>query len=302
MGDRRSPSGREDRRLLGIFLALAAFAGFCGIDVSAKWLAEAGMPITQIVFVRYLVHLALVVAVAAPTLGLGFLRANRPRDVALRGVFLLIGTALNFWAVRHLPLTVTSAIFFTSPLFVCLLSIPLLGERIGSRRWTAIIVGFLGVLIVIRPWSADAHWAMFLSLGATLGGALYLVYTRKLAGADSAATQQFYAALLCTLVAAPLATLDWSWPADRAGWSAFALIGVFGWAGHQLVTVAHRYAPASTLAPFVYSQIVYMTVAGWVLFGDAPDIWVGLGAAVVMASGLYIWVRERSQAQAASPG
>ncbi|MEM9047101.1 MAG: DMT family transporter [Pseudomonadota bacterium] len=299
MADLSAPPLREDRRFAGMALALAAFLGFTGIDSCAKWLAESGMPTMQIVFVRYLAHLLLVVLIALPVSGLRFARANRLGAVLLRGVFLLGGTALNFWAVRYLSLTVTAAIFFTTPLFVCLLSIPILGERIGWRRWAAIGFGFLGVLIVTRPWSAGAHWAILLSFGATLGGALYLVYTRRLAGSDSATTQQFYAALLCTLCAAPFAGEGWVWPEEAADWTAFALIGVFGWAGHQLVTVAHRYAPATTLAPFVYAQIVYMTLSSWILFGDTPDLWVGVGSAVVMASGLFIWRRERQLAKRA---
>ena len=144
----------------------------------------------------------------------------------------------------------TAAIMFSGPLWVCLLSIPLLGERVGPRRWAAILVGFFGILVVTRPWTGPLHWAVALSLGAALCGALYSLMTRMLAGRDSTTTQQFYAGLIATLGIAPLALADWTWPSGAASWFAFFAIGVFGWGGHQLLIIAHRFAPASTLAPF----------------------------------------------------
>ena len=223
---------------------------------------------------------------------------REPRGDRLRAAVLLGSTLLNFVAVIYLPLTITAALMFTAPLWICLLSIPLLGEEVGWRRWVAMLVGFGGILIVARPWSGELHWAVVLSLGAALCGALYAILTRRLAGRDSTNTQQFYAGLLATVGLAPLALMDWGWPTGAASWVAIALIGVFGWGGHQLLTIAHRYAPASTLAPFSYMQIVYMTASSWVIFAQPPDRWVIVGAAVVAASGLYIWLRERALAAA----
>jgi drug/metabolite transporter (DMT)-like permease len=208
---------------------------------------------------------------------------------------------MNFWALSYLPLATTASIFFTSPLWVCLLSIPMLGERVGPRRWLAIGIGFLGILVVTRPLSGTAHWAMGLSMMAAMGGALYVILTRKLAGRDSTASMQFHAALIATLGTAPLALGEWHWPGMASGWIALGLIGIFGWGGHQLLTVAHRFAPATVLAPFVYVQIVYMTASGWIIFGDAPDAWVLVGAGIVVASGLYIWLRERQIARRETP-
>jgi drug/metabolite transporter (DMT)-like permease len=284
----------EDRRLLAIGLALGAFLGFTGIDTCAKWLVEAGLPTTEVVFVRYLGHLVLVVVFAFPAGGRRLVSSASPGAEVLRGCFLLVGTILNFWALRYLPLTTTSAIFFTSPLWICLLSIPLLGEHVGPRRWAAILVGFGGVLVVTRPWAADAHWAAILSVGAAACAAFYSILTRRLAGRDSTATQQFYAAAIATLGTAPLALVEWIWPTGAVGWTLFCLIGVFGWGGHQLLTVAHRLAPATVIAPFVYIQILYMAASGWIVFGDVPDGWVITGAGIVIASGLYIWLRERA--------
>jgi drug/metabolite transporter (DMT)-like permease len=286
----------EDRRLLAIGLILAALLGFTGIDTCAKWLILEGVPTAEVVFVRYLVNLLLVIALTLP-IGEPLVPTRNFGALALRGGFLLLSTVLNFVALRHLPLTVTSALMFTSPLWVTALSIPMLGEQVGPRRWAAILVGFLGVLVVTRPWTGAVHWAVAFSLGAALSAALYSLLTRRLAGRDSTATQQFYAALVAAIGMAPLALADWAWPRSAAGWTAFLMIGVFGWVGHQCLIIAHRFAPASALAPFAYSQIVYMAASSWLIFQQPPDRWLVAGASIVVASGLYIWLRERALAR-----
>ena len=287
----------EDRTLRGIALMLVALAAFTGIDTCAKWLVLDGLPTTEVVFVRYLVHLVLVISFALP-LGERYLRTDNPGAVIVRGGFLLFSTILNFAALNYLPLTTTGAIFFSGPLWVCLLSIPLLGEQVGPRRWAAIGVGFLGVMVVTRPWAGPVHWAVIFSVGAALCGALYSILTRRLAGRDSATTQQFYAALVATIGTAPLALPVWNWPSNPASWLAFFAIGGFGWGGHQVLITAHRFAPASTLAPIGYAQMLYMIASSWLIFSQPPDVWVIAGAAIVAASGLYIWLRERSLARA----
>ncbi len=282
----------EDRRLAAIGLMLAAALGFTAIDTCAKWLVLAGLPTLEVVFVRYLVHLVLVVGLALGT-GERLVATPNPGAVSLRGMFLLLSTMLNFTALNYLPLTMTSAIMFTGPLWITLLSVPMLGEQVGVRRWLAILIGFCGVLVVTRPWTGAVHWAAALSLGAALCTALYSILTRRLAGRDSTISQQFYAALLATVGVGPFALADWVWPHSAAGWTAFALIGVFGWLGHQLLIIAHRFAPVSVLAPFNYVKIVYMAVSSWLIFSQPPDLWLLVGASTVVASGLYVWMRER---------
>ena len=280
--------------MLAIGMALAAFLAFTGIDTCAKWLVLSGIPTAEVVFVRFLVHLALVVAFALP-MGEPLLGTGRPMRLILRGLCLLGGTLLNFAALGYLPLATTSSIAFTAPLWICLLSVPLLGERVGPRRLAAILVGFSGVLVVTRPWEGQVHWAVSLSLGTALCASLYAILTRMFAGRETTSTQQFYAALVPMLGMAPFAFVSWSWPQDAASWLAFALVGAFGWLGHQVLTIAHRYAPATTIAPFGYVQIIFMALSGWIVFADVPDVWVLLGAAMVVLSGLYIWLRERRQ-------
>lgn len=288
---------REDRRTRGIVLMLLAYLCFVGIDISAKFLGQT-LPAIEVVFVRYLGHLLIVLAVVLPFQGAALFQTAAPGSELKRAIALFVTTGFNFSAVMLIPLAVHSAVFFVVPLVVAALAVPLLGERVGPRRWAAIAVGFIGVLIIIRPGMDAVPAAAFLSLAGAFSAAYYAIETRRLAGVDSPHTQQLYAALLASLVSMPFALWWWQWPTTAMEWLMIASIGFWGWAGHQLLTMAHRLAPASTLAPFVYSQIIHATIAGYLLFGDRPDLWVFVGAAIVTLSGLYVWLRERQLARA----
>ena len=221
------------------------------------------------------------------------LHANQPKTQILRASFLLGSTMLNFLALQYLQLGVTSAIFFTVPLIVCALSVPFLGETVGPRRWAAIFVGLIGVIIIVRPGLGALHWAWLLSIGACFSAASYMILTRKLAGVDSTETSQFYVGLVAMVVMAPLAISVWVWPSGQLEIFLCVIIGFFGWLGHQCLTIAHRFAPASLLSPFTYTQILWMVASGYFIFGNIPDQWVFIGASIVIASGLYMWLRER---------
>jgi drug/metabolite transporter (DMT)-like permease len=288
---------REDRIGPAIGMMLLAFAAFTCLDSSAKWLVTGGMSPFTAVFARYAVHLAIVAALVLPVQRAQSLSSRRPGLEVLRACLLLGSTLLNFTAVQFLALTVTATIMFAMPIFITVLSVPLLGEAVGIRRWAAVLTGFAGILIVMQPWTGDFHWAMLASLASVLCASLYTILTRRLAGVDPTNTQQLYAALVATLGVLPFAVADWTPPAGMLNWTLFAGMGVFGWAGHQLLTAAHRFAPASVLAPFVYTQLVYMTLASWIVFAQPPTAWVLVGAPIVAGSGFYIWWRERQLAR-----
>jgi drug/metabolite transporter (DMT)-like permease len=287
---------REDRIGLAIGMMLLAYAAFTCLDSSAKWLVTSGISPWTAVCARYAVHLLIVAALVLPVQGVRSLASRSPRLEVLRAALLLGSTFLNFTAVRYLPLTVTATIMFAMPIFITVLSVPLLGEVVGIRRWAAVLTGFVGILIVMQPWGGDFQWAMLASLGAVLCASVYTILTRRLAGVDSTNTQQLYAALVATLGVLPFAAANWTPPEGALDWTLFACMGAFGWGGHQLLTAAHRYAPASVLAPFVYTQLFYMTLASWVVFAQPPTAWVLAGAPVVAGSGFYIWWRERQLA------
>jgi len=288
----------ESRANRGIAFVLMSQIVLVVLDVSAKWLSLEGMATTQIVFMRYGMHLALLLLLVLPVSGVNLMKSNNLKLELLRGVCLLATTGLNFFAMRFLPLTVTSAIQFTSPLLICAMSGPLLGEKVGWRRWLAIAVGFIGILIIVRPGSEAFHPAAFLSLGCAIFLALFSILTRKLAGVDTASTQQFFAGATPVILLSPIAFTDWVWPEQPISWVAFFVMGMAGLGGHFLNSVAHRFASPATLAPFSYLSLLYLSLASWLIFNQPPDRIFILGAAIIILSGLYIWLRERQLAKA----
>ncbi|MEO7221433.1 MAG: DMT family transporter [Devosia sp.] len=270
----------EDRRLSGIGLALVGYFCFTIIDSCAKWLTQGGLPTIEVVFIRYAAQFLIVAAIFFPQRGMGLTTTHNLPVEILRGLALMGSTIFNFIAITHLPLTITSAIMFTSPLILCALSIPLLGEKVGWRRWLAILVGFAGVIVIVHPGTAAFHPAVILSLLGAACGAVYMLLTRKLAGVDTTTTQQFYSGLVATICIAPFALGGWVWPSDPSGWFAFCLIGVAALTGHQFITTAHRFAPASVLAPFSYFQIIFMTTSSWLIFNQPPEVWLNIGAPI----------------------
>lgn len=284
---------REERTTAGVLTMALAVVFFTCIDTSAKWLILAGLPALQVVFARYLGHLIFAVVLYLPQEGTSALRSNSPGKQALRSFFLAASTALNFTALQHLPITVTTTIFFASPIVVTLLAIPILGEKVGLRRILAVCTGFLGVTIVIQPWGTEFHPAMFFSLGALCMASLYFVMTRMLAGVEANSTQQLWSSGLAAIVLLPFVIEDWIWPDALSEWLVFCAIGCFGALGHICATIAHRWADASLLAPVVYIQIFLAAAAGILVFSTWPTVWTLGGGIIIIASGLYIWQRER---------
>ena len=284
---------REERTIAGLALMAAAVACFTCIDASAKWLMLAGLPALQVVFARYAGHFLLSLVVFLPTEGLAAFGSRRPLLQLLRSMLLFASTALNFAALNFLPITLTTTIMFAGPIVVSILSIPILGERIGVRRMSAVAVGFVGVVIAVQPWGAGFHPAIFLSIGGLMCASLYFVLTRLLAGIESNATSQVWTSGLATACLAPVALSGWTWPETAAGWAVLGAIGTFGGVGHSMLTIAHRFADASILAPVVYLQLIFATAAGIVLFDTPPTVWTLMGALVIIGSGVYIWRRER---------
>jgi drug/metabolite transporter (DMT)-like permease len=284
-----------DRARLGIVMMLAAWFCFALVDSSAKWLVTAGLPALQLAFMRYAGHFAISLGIAA-TNGQSLSRFRTPHlgPLLVRAALLLSATVMNFWVLSVLPLTVTSAIMFSSPILVSLLAWPLLGERVGPWRMGAILVGFAGVLVVIRPFGESFHWMMLLVPYNALAMALYSILTRKLAGSVSTEVMQFIMGATGTVALLPFALWVWQSPDSARDWLLLAALGVFGWGGHQLLTGAHRFGSASTLMPYTYSFLIYLTAISWLVFDHVPDLWTMVGAAIIVGSGLVIWKREQS--------
>ena len=274
---------------------LSAMLAFTVLDASGKFVLQSlSLPVA--VFFRYFIALILASLLISGSGGKTLLKTHHPILQMLRGFFLLSSTMLNFVAMSYLQLAQTAAISFTIPLWVCALSVPLLGEHVGIRRWTAVLVGFLGILVIMRPGTQSFHWAMLCSLGATLNGALYNITTRKVGAHDGAETSLLYVCLFGSLGALLPATYAWATPQGWQ-WLPLILMGFAGAAGHFMLIKAHRIANAAVLAPFAYTQIIWMIIAGYLLFKNIPDFWTLVGASIVIASNIYIFARERIHGQ-----
>jgi drug/metabolite transporter (DMT)-like permease len=280
---------------LGIVMMLFAWLIFSFVDTGAKWLAVAGIPAFQLAFMRYAGHFVISIGVIAK----GGFDADRFKTTHLwqvisRAVLLVSATLSNFYALQFLPLTVASALMFSSPVIVCFLSASVLGEKVGPWRWGAISLGFIGVLIIVRPFGTAFHPAMLMIIYNATALALYSIMTRKLSGIVAVDTLQFYMGLVGTVLLLPFAIWTWTQPETLWGMVVLISLGVFGWAGHQLLTNAHRFGTANQLMPFTYSFLIYLSIWGYLFFGTIPDAATIFGAVVIMSAGLIIWKREQS--------
>jgi drug/metabolite transporter (DMT)-like permease len=289
----RAHAGASDR-LKAVGLMCMALVLFSGLDTSAKYLAAtAGLPIAQIVWVRFagqfLLMLSFLSALPLATL----LATRKPGWELVRSVLMASTTAFNFLALQHLRLDQTVTVVFLAPLVVALLAGPLLGEWVGWRRLMAILVGFLGILIVVRPGLGGLHHAFLYAFGAMLAYALFMLLTRYLAAYDKPLAMLFYSILVGTFALAPFALWQWVWPESIGQWLLLAALGMLGGTGHYLLIHAYRLAPASIVSPFLYMQLLSMVAFGYAAFGDVPDFWTIAGAAVIIGSGIYLIHRER---------
>ncbi|HTP45638.1 MAG TPA: DMT family transporter [Casimicrobiaceae bacterium] len=278
-------------------ILLFLLAGLClsSLDATAKYLVR-DHPLFLVVWARYAGQMLVVTPFAWQRAGPGFWRTRRPWMQLLRSTLLLVATICFFGGLRYLPLAEASAIIFLAPIFVVVLSGPMLGEDPSRARWIAVITGFIGILILARPGSAIFHPAALLLVVAAVCNALFFVLTRKLVE-ENAYTTLFYSALVGT-VGLSLA-LPWEMGDSAAGWREalmLLLLGLLAGVGHWLVISAYSMAPASSLTPLAYLQIIWATSYGYLIFGQLPDRWSGLGMAVVVASGLWLALQERARA------
>jgi len=277
-------------RLTGIGLVSLCYLLFSLLDGSAKWLVGS-MPVIMVVWLRFVTHVVIGSVVLFPVKGVSLVKTNHLRWHMLRALMFMAMTGINFWALQYLQLTVTASIFFSVPIMIALASAMLLGEKLDTGRWAAILAGFAGVLIIVRPWGAEFHPAMLASVVNAILYAGFMMMTRRLAAYDSPETIQYLPAVGAAIGLAPFALAAWEAPSGWLEWTVACLLGVLGGLGHYLLALAHRYAPASVIAPFLYQQVIYMALFGYLVFGDVPSPGLWLGAAVVIGSGLYLFSR-----------
>ena len=272
-----------------MILASTVFLGVS--DVTAKYLS-ATLPSIEITWIRFMVFALIMTPGMVPGSPFFALASDRPRFQLLRGVALLGSSLLFITGLRYLPIAEASATGFVSPLFVTALSIIFLGERVGMRRWIATAVGLFGVVVILRPGTGAFHAAAFFPIVSALSWASTLIMTRMMSGRDPAITTMTYSSMVGVTILTLLVPFVWvapTWHDLLLG----LLIGVASTLGQWIVVLAFRYADASVLAPFQYTQLLWVSILGFLVFGELPDVWTVVGAAFIVASGLYTAHRER---------
>jgi drug/metabolite transporter (DMT)-like permease len=297
----RSAADASRDRLKAIGLMVAAVVLFSGLDTAAKYLVtREGLSVAQVVWSRFIGQFVLLL-VLLPAFGIMSAKAlfttNRLGLQMVRSVLMVGTTAFNFLALEHLRLDQTITIVFLAPLVVALLAGPLLGEWVGKRRLIAILVGFVGVVIAVRPGLGAVPPAVLYAFAAMAVYALFMLLTRYMAHFDPPLVTLFYSMFVGTFAGAPFAFAEWNTPPDILSCVLLASLGVLGGTGHWLFLHAYRLAPASAIAPFLYMQLLSMVAFGFAVFGDLPDVWTLAGATLIVASGVYLVQRERRLAR-----
>lgn len=295
---------RVDAPFRGILFLLGSGLVFTFLDSLAKETALI-LPVLQVAWGRYLFHF-----IFLPFYG------DRPFDRSswsaggwkrlfatqhpwlqiIRSFLLLAATLFFFGAVHYVPLADAGAVAFLEPLLITALAHFFLGEKVGLRRWAAVAVGFIGVLVVVRPGFGMAHWGVLLALGSAACGSVYSTLTRVVSRDDSAATSLAYSGISGVVGLSLVMPFVWQ-PADGMVWLMFFGLGITGGLGHFLMIKAFSVAPGGTLAPFIYVQILWMVIVGWIWFGDWPVTSTWIGIALIVGSGLYALHRERVRAR-----
>ncbi len=247
----------------------------------------------MIIWARYVSHFVLMLVLFLPKHGLALLSSSQPMMQTGRSVLLFGATVSYFTALGYIPLATAAIIGFTSPFIVTALSIPLLGEQVGWRRWVAVLMGFVGAVIVIRPGTDTLHPLASLVVITAVCYGLYQILTRKISAADNATTTITWTALVGALVSTIIVPFYWQTPETIKQVVLLTAAGMVGGLGHYFVVKAFQFAQASMLAPVAYGQIIGATVLGFFVFGELPDAWTWLGTSIIIGCGLYIGYRER---------
>ena len=270
----------------------AGVALFPLMNASVK-LLTAGYPVVEIIWARFTGHLIVMLIVFLPQYGRRLIATRRPLVQIGRSLLMLVSNGVFVLAIGKVPLATASAIGFTSPLIVTALSVPLLREQVGWRRWSAVCVGFAGALLIIRPGHALADPAVLLLLASSAAYALYQIATRWVMAHDSPATGIIFAALVGSLATTTVLPFVFVMPKSLFDLALLLALGCLGGLGHFFVIKAFQAAPAAVIAPLGYVELIGTAILGYLIFGNFPDALTWVGALIIIASGLYIAMRER---------
>lgn len=287
----RASAGPAGAPLRAIALICLAAFSFVVMNAMVRYLGRTGTPVPEIIWARYLFHLLLIMAFFPRRIAT-LLVSKRKAMQVFRSGLVLAATTCMFFAVREMPLADAVALSFSAPLFAVGLSVLILRERVGLRRWGAVAVGFAGMLIIIRPGAGTLQWAALLPIAMAMFYATYQIVTRMIRGAADPLNALFYTALVGAIAASLIVPFFWRTPGLLEALMLVA-IGFFGGLGHYAVILAYERTEVSVVAPFAYTELIWATILGFMVFGDLPDPWTFAGAGVIVASGLYVLYRER---------
>jgi drug/metabolite transporter (DMT)-like permease len=282
--------------LRGVALLLAALLCFALLDATSKHLSQI-FNVPLLVWARYTVHCLAMLVFLGPSLGTRLIATGRPVAQVLRALLLVGVTGFSMAAFQVMPLAETTALLFVSPLIVALLAGPFLGEHVGAARWLAALVGFAGTLLIARPGGALVAEGLVYTTVAAICYAIYQIQTRKLAATERPVTMVFYTALAGTFSMS--LALPWIWRGPVPTATEALMIGslaLYGGTGHFLLTHAFRHAPASTLAPILYVQLIWAGLLGWLFYGQWPDALTIVGMVVVAAGGVAVVLAQPGRA------
>ncbi len=279
-----------DEPLKAIVLAVSATMLFGSSDTISKYLSGS-LPIVEFIWIRYVIFLMMAAILVRRTPNRA-MRARNPGLQITRG-FCVVGSSMLFvYGVRSMTMAQATTISFLSPLLITILSIPLLGETVGPRRWAAVAAGMIGMLIVVRPGLGGFDPAALFGVASAFCWALALIITRKISSSDPPQTTVLWSASIGTAVLTLILPFQAVWPTPKQ-YGLSLVLGILASGGQWLVILAHRIAPASLLAPFFYGQLLWVTVLGFLVFRNLPDTFTLAGAAIIVGSGLYTAHRER---------
>lgn len=275
----------SDHRLAGIVLVLFAVFSFSALDTATKWVSVS-MPLLVVLFLRYLAQAVIATLTLLPTRGLALLRTQHPRFHLTRGLLLILSSALAFLSLSLMPVGEFTAVVMVTPLLVTLLAARLLRERVRPWQWLFVAGGFLGTLLVVRPGGENFSWVLLLPLCLVLVNAAFQLLTSRMAQTEDPLTLQFYTAWIGALVAGLPVFWFWQPVADWRLWAAILFMGVASSLGHLLLIWSFRKTAASALMPFMYAQIAFGMLGGWLVFKHRPDALSVAGMVLIAASGV----------------
>jgi drug/metabolite transporter (DMT)-like permease len=276
---------------LGALLTMLAMLCFAGMDAISKSLV-ADYAVTQMMWIRSALFFLFAWFVVRKQGLRAAVRSARPGLQVVRSLVAIVEGGVFVLAFRYLPLADTHAVAATSPLIVIALGVLLLGERAGVARWLAVAAGFVGVLLIVRPGFRTIEWPLLLPLAGAVLWATYQLLTRLNSRFDSPSTSLLWSAIVAFIATSFVGPIDWTWPTPAA-WALMVVISLIGAIAHYALIKALDYSEAGAVQPYAYTLLVWATLLGWLVFGDIPDGWTILGAAIVVASGLYTWHHDR---------